>query len=208
VVEAYAQRCPHCARALSKADQPEVVAHDHVELPPVRPMVTRMQCHRGVCPACGHFCAPPPAGLESGSPFEPGLCALIIHLHVTQAIGYERLARLLEEVFGLTLSEGADRQHPGPHAGAAAGRRFAAAVRASPVVGSDETSAWVGGKTWWQWGLAVLDGDLPPHHAAPGGRGGGGLPRGRPPRGLGRRPLPWADRPWRRRASSEADVYT
>jgi transposase len=37
----------------------------------------------------------------------PGLCALILHLHVTQAIGFERLARLLDEVFGVALSEGA-----------------------------------------------------------------------------------------------------
>ena len=35
----------------------------------------------------------------------------------------------------------------------AAAQPIADAVRASPVVGSDETSARVGGKTWWQWVL-------------------------------------------------------
>jgi transposase len=72
-----------------------------------------------------------------------------------QAIGFERLARLLTEVFGLTISEGAianilARAKPPLLAAAAA---IAAAVRASPVVGSDETSARVAGKTWWQWVL-------------------------------------------------------
>jgi transposase len=36
---------------------------------------------------------------------------------------------------------------------AAAVEAIAAEVRTSPVVGSDETSARVRGKTWWQWVL-------------------------------------------------------
>jgi transposase len=69
----------------------------------------------------------------------------------------------MAEVFGLPISEGAianilaRAQTPL----AAAADTIAAVVRASPVVGSDETpafaggrlSARVGGKTWWQWVL-------------------------------------------------------
>ena len=58
-------------------------------------------------------------------------------------------------VFGLTISEGAIAnilaRAEAPLLAAAA--PMADAVRASPVVGSDETSARVGGKTWWQWVL-------------------------------------------------------
>src|SRR3954470_12564722 len=50
VVEAYAESCPHCAHALSQADQPEMVMHDHIELPPIRPVITRVHRHRGLCP--------------------------------------------------------------------------------------------------------------------------------------------------------------
>jgi len=64
--------------------------------------------HSGVCPCCRrHVAAPTPEGLDPGSPFGPGLCALILHLDITQAISFERLARLMGEVFGLTISEGA-----------------------------------------------------------------------------------------------------
>jgi transposase len=91
--------------------------------------------------------APAPEGFGPGSPFGRGLCALVIHLHVTQAISFERLARLLAEVFGLTLSEGAITnilaRAEAPLLAAVA--PIAAAVRESPVVGSDETSARVGG---------------------------------------------------------------
>lgn len=94
-------------------------------------------------------------GLEPGSPFGPGLCALILHLHIAQAISFERLARLMGEVFGLTISEGAitnvlaRAQTPL----LAAATPMAAAVRASAVVGSYETSTRVCGKTWWLWVL-------------------------------------------------------
>ncbi|HEY0420353.1 MAG TPA: IS66 family transposase [Acetobacteraceae bacterium] len=156
VVEAYAETCPHCAHALSQADQPEMVMHDHIELPPIRPVITRVHRHRGLCPACqGRFCAPAPPGLAAGSPFGPGVCALVVHLHATQAIGFERLARLLDEVFGVSISEGALvnilARAKAPLVRAA--EPIAAAVRQSAVVGSDETTARVAGKTWWQWVL-------------------------------------------------------
>jgi transposase len=153
-VEAVAESCPHCRHALTPADQPEVHAYDHVELPVLKPVVTRVHRHRGTCPGCRtRFQAPVPAGLEPGSPFGPTLAALVIHLHVTQAIGFERLARLMGEVFGVAISEGAlvniVRRAAEPLAQAADG--IAAEVRQATVVASDETSARVCGATWWQW---------------------------------------------------------
>ena len=154
-IEATLDACPCCGHALGLADQPDVHAYDHIDLPPISPVVTRINRHRGVCPCCRkRASAPAPEGFQPGSPFGPGLCALIIHLHVTQAIGFERLVCLLSEVFGLTLSEGAIAnilaRAEAPLLAAAAP---IAAVRDSPVVGSDETSARVRGKTWWQWVL-------------------------------------------------------
>ena len=156
IVEAFADRCPHCAHGLTSADQPEVHAYDHLDLPPMRPVVTRVHRHRGVCPCCRRdFGAPAPDGLAPGSPFGPGLVALILHLHVTQAIGFERLAQLLDEVFGVTISEGAIAnllaRAEAPLTAAAT--TIAREVRNAKVVASDETSARVGGKTWWQWVL-------------------------------------------------------
>jgi len=156
VIEAMLDACPHCEHALGPADQPDIHAYDHIDLPPISPVVTRINRHRGVYPCCRkRVSAAAPEGFQPGSPFGPGLCALIIHLHVTQAIGFERLVCLLSEVFGLTLSEGAIAnilaRAETPLLAAAA--PIAAAVRESPVVGSDETSARVKGKTWWQWVL-------------------------------------------------------
>ena len=156
IIEAYAEVCPQCRHALTPADQPEAHAYDHVELPPIRPVITRVNRHRGLCPCCRTpFSAAAPAGLEPGSPFGPNLVALIVHLHITQAISFERLVRLMDEVFGVVISEGAianilARAEPAMRAAA---EDIAETVRASPVIASDETSARVRGKTWWQWVL-------------------------------------------------------
>jgi len=163
--------CPHCNHPLTPADQPGFHAYDHIELPPLRPVITRIHRHRGVCPSCRRgFSAPAPAGMAPGSPFGRELTALILHLHITQAIGFERLVRLLDEVFGISISEGAianmlaRAQTPLT----AAAETTAAEVRRSKVVASDETSARVAGKNWWQW---VLLSSTAVHHLITDSRG-------------------------------------
>jgi transposase len=156
IIEATLATCPHCDHALGAADITGVHAYDHIDLPPIHPIVTRINRHRGVCPCCRKpVSAAAPVGFEPGSPFGPGIAALIIHLHITQAVSFERLSRLMTEVFGLSISEGAIANilARAETPLAAAAEAIAAAVRTSPVVGSDETSARVRGKTWWQWVL-------------------------------------------------------
>jgi transposase len=64
-----------------------------------------------------------------------------------------QLVRLLDEVFGIRISEGAIAnilaRARTPLMVAA--ETTAAAIRSSRVVASDETSARVAGKNWWQW---------------------------------------------------------
>jgi transposase len=150
IIEATLTACPHCNHALGPADQLEILAYDHIDLPLVHPFLTRIHRHSGICPCCRKdVAALAPEGLEPGSPFGPGLCALILHLYIARAISFERLARLMGEVLGLTISEGAitniltRAQTP-----LLAAAPMAAATRASAVVGSDETSTRVCGKTW------------------------------------------------------------
>src|SRR5271169_6164573 len=171
IIDTVAPHCPHCEHALSSADQSGFHAYDHIELPPIRPVITRVHRHRGGCPNCRRgFSAPPPAGMPPGSPFGPDLTALILPLHVTQATGFERLVRLLDEVFGIRISEGAIANilvRAGTPLTAAA-ETTAAAVRSSKVVASDETSARVEGKNWWQW---VVLSSTAVHHLIADSRG-------------------------------------
>jgi len=49
-IEATLAACPHCDHALGLADMSDIHAYDHIDLPPIRPIVTRINRRRGVCP--------------------------------------------------------------------------------------------------------------------------------------------------------------
>jgi len=51
VIEARLAACPRSAHTLIPADQAEIHAYAHIELPPIRPIVTRINRHRSVSPA-------------------------------------------------------------------------------------------------------------------------------------------------------------
>jgi len=163
VVDATLDACPHCAAVFPEARQTPQQVYDRIELPPVRPEVTRVRLFGGRCACCGERAtAQAPSGLEPGSPFGHSVAAWVIYLHYAHAIGLERLSALMSEMFALRVSEGAISNMLArarePLLVAAATIRET--VTASSVVCSDETSARVSGKTWWEWvfvgTLAVL----------------------------------------------------
>ena len=163
VVDATLDACPHCAASFPAGQQTPQQVYDRIELPPIKPDVTRVRLFGGRCTCCGERAtATAPAGLEPGSPFGQSITALVVYLHYAHAIGLERLCALMAEMFALTISEGAisNMLARSREPLAAAASTIQQAVVASEVVASDETSARVNGQTWWEWvfvgTLAVL----------------------------------------------------
>jgi transposase len=154
VVDRHLAACPKCAAAFPEAAQTPRHVYERIELPPVRPDVTQVRLFGGRCACCGErVVADAPAGLERGSPFGASVAAMVVYLHYAHAIGLERLAALMDELFGLSISEGAisnilARARPPL---LAAADTIQAVVLASPVVCSDETSTRVQGRNWWEW---------------------------------------------------------
>src|SRR3954466_14563406 len=153
-VIAKAAACAHCRAALGEDDQRLHARYDKVDLPPVRPVVTRVERYRGHCPCCGGTTlAPVPEGLEEGSPFGVSILAVALYLRFTHAISYRRLTRLFLHLFALRISEGAldamfRRAKPRFDDAAAA---ILARLRRAQGVCSDETTVRVGGGTHWNW---------------------------------------------------------
>ena len=146
--------CARCQAAFAAADHKLIDRYDKIELPTVAPVVTRVELYAGQCPACGATTlAPLPEGLEQGSPFSINIVALALYLRFTHAISYQRLTRLMLELFGLAISEGAldaAFQRAKPHLDAETGA-ILSRLRRARVVCSDETSVRVDGRTCWNW---------------------------------------------------------
>src|SRR5215212_9462143 len=143
--------CGACGQALAVAAQERVGVSQVVELPPVQPVVLEAWRYAATCPGCGATTtADYPAGFEPTRVFGPHLEALWTYFHEQHHVSYARLGR---DLWQLPISQGAlanalrrAAQRLRPQA-----TRIGADVRASPVIGSDETSARVNGRTHWQW---------------------------------------------------------
>jgi transposase len=153
-VIAQLQCCPACAAAISLNEPRLHSRYDRIELPEIVPIVTRVERYQGTCEACRTTSvAPVPAHLAPGSPFGQSIESLATYLRYGHAISYERLHQLLNEVFNLSISEGAIanlltrvKDHlDEPLA------EILSHLRQAELICSDETSARVNGKNEWEW---------------------------------------------------------
>ena len=154
IIMAQAKTCPHCGGVVPAHAQHLHVVYDKIELPPVTPIVTRVEQYGGECPHCGQtYVAPVPVGMEPGTPFGASIEGLATYLRYTHAISYERLSALFAQVYGVSISEGAlanlfqrvksrldDRVE-----------EILTRLRSSRLICSDETGARVHGRTQWEW---------------------------------------------------------
>ncbi|WP_040567693.1 IS66 family transposase, partial [Magnetospirillum molischianum] len=146
--------CPHCGMPLSADRQRCRHRYDHIDLPAIRPVVTRIELFGGRCGGCGRRArAEAPEGMAPGTPFGPGVRSLLLYLHHSHHVGFERLSRMMKDLFGLAVSEGAianafRRVRTGLDEARAA---IKAKLLTARVIASDETTTRVDGVTHWQW---------------------------------------------------------
>ena len=146
--------CGHCGADVSQSPQKPCEVYDRIEIPPIAPEITRVSLHGGVCPCCARrFKAEAPAGLESGSPFGPNLRAFVFYLRFTQGVAFERLSRLMRDLFGLSISEGAlvNILRSARKGFAAASSAIRAKLLSGGVICSDKTGLRVNKRSWWLW---------------------------------------------------------
>ena len=153
-IKASVKSCQNCGTEIGESSQQLLQRYDKIDIPPIQPIVTRVEQYGCCCPGCGQQqIASVPVGMEPGSPFGNRIAALVTTLRYSHAISYGRMKQLLGEVFGLEISEGGIANLLARVKGKLETEvdGILAVLRRARLVCSDETSARVNGKNQWEW---------------------------------------------------------
>ena len=152
--------CPRCGGAIQAT---RVATQYQEDLPVVQPIVRRFNIQIGCCVACRHRVqgrhplqtsdALGAAGVQLG----PGAVTFTVLLHKHVGVPLEKIATLLQDRFGLTVTPGGLAQvlHRAARVAAPTYAALCAQIRGSPVVSPDETGWRVGAVLHWLWAFAT-----------------------------------------------------
>lgn len=164
VIQLPVTECEHCLADLTGIAPEDFERRQITELPAANPIVIETRQHRTTCPHCLTLNrAILPEGLEAERCFGPNLEATVIFYKHKQHLSYERIVETMRDLHGVNLSEGAVAQileRAGQKAAPAA-ETIKEQIIKDQVIKSDETSARVEGRNWWQW---VFIGDSGVYH--------------------------------------------
>jgi transposase len=143
IVDHFPPSCDNCAQSLPLSAASDYVARQVFDLPDPAPLVvTEHRAHRCRCSACGTVTTGKhPDGVSAPVQYGERIAAVVVYLATFQFVPEDRLATLMLDLFGVTLSRATIGQMS-----RRAGQRlmgFAAAVRqlilSAPVKHLDET---------------------------------------------------------------------
>jgi len=154
VIDIPVTTCANCGADLSDVTPQRTLRRQITELPEIKPVVIETRQDEVVCPCCQQLQQGAlPEGLEATRQFGPRLEGLLTYFHHEHHMGFERTQTVLQDVLDIPISEGgavAIIERAGEAAQPEA-EAIGEQVRQSQVIGSDETSARVNGRNWWEW---------------------------------------------------------
>jgi len=154
IIECHVHECANCGHNLSTLPQHEVGRHQIIDLPRIRPVVRELVRYGRYCPECQTYQrAAVPEGYEHGQVFGPNLKGLVLYLHYTHPLSYERVQTMLHDLTDLQLGVGTlvNIVKQGQTSLQQAAKGIHKQIQQADVVGSDETGARVDGQNHWQW---------------------------------------------------------
>jgi len=155
-------QCPDCGGRIRRT---RVAPQYQEDLPVVQPIVRRFDIHIGHCVDCGrrlqgrHPLQTSDALGAAAAHLGPQAVALISILNKHLGLAHAKIATLLHERFGLTVTPSAVTHalHRAARQAQPTYAALCATIRGSPVVAPDETSWKVGGRSHWLWAFATPD---------------------------------------------------
>jgi transposase len=154
IMECRVSACSSCGMDLSQERQKIWGRRQLVDLPAIQPIVREALSYGLSCPACGIANQGAyPQGFDKGRMLGSHLEAMVVYLHHAHPLSYERVQRIFSELFSLELSVGTltNVVKRATQSLANAAEAIRLQVKASAVIGSDETGLRVEGRNQWQW---------------------------------------------------------
>ena len=146
--------CPECGRAIAPGDGYIAERRQIWDLPlPIAPIVTEYQSMECTC-LCGCHCKGQfPQEATAPVSYGPNVCALIGYMSALQSIPFKRMVDILNNVFGLQMSQGTvsnilQRMRKKAEKEMCAIR---SEIENAEVVGADETGVKINGRQHWVW---------------------------------------------------------
>lgn len=148
-IECLPTHCGVCQTSLVGAAQFSRQRRQVIELPPPpKAIVTEFQVVSLVCPCCATITAgDAPKGVNGRVQYGPGVKARLVYLRAAQFLPFGRAAVTLSDLCGLRVSTGTIASAIGEAARRVEPflERVRILLRRAPVLGADETPAWVDG---------------------------------------------------------------
>lgn len=147
--------CAECGHSLANVESSPGIRGQIIDIPPMKPIVTEHISMECVCPNCGTKNRGKLPGTLDYCSVQYGeeLRSLIVFLSVRNYMPVNRISEYIELTFGLKVSDGfiikciereAEESRP-------AYNNLLERIKASEVVGSDETGFKIKDKTAWMW---------------------------------------------------------
>ena len=148
-----------------------VSSYDKIFLPEVKVKTVRVNVYECICKNCNKVVkAEIPSILSSRELLSENLKAMIMYLHYENYVSFARIEKYFKDIYGLSISQGLidtviKSSNPVLLEKV---KEIKKSIQDSDLVCSDETSARVKGKTYWQW---VFQNELYSYHVIEKTRG-------------------------------------
>jgi len=154
IVEHQPSFCTRCGSDLSTVEGSVVEIRQVFDIPmPVHPIVTEHQVIEKKC-SCGHCCQVEfPKDVRSRVSYGTNIRALVTYLSCVQYIPYKRLTEVLQDCFGVNLSQGTvdNILQDMSQKSLSVYNEIRNRIEQSNVVGADETGENINGELHWMW---------------------------------------------------------
>ena len=145
--------CNKCGKDLSDIESMLYKKRQVIDIPPIKPIITEYQTFSRTC-SCGCTSKSDfPTGVTTPVSYGGNVQSLVAYLHARQFIPYKRMKEMLNDLFGLSISQGGIEQLLNHFCKTNMGlyNKILDGVEKSRVVGGDETGCKVNGDKWWFW---------------------------------------------------------